>query len=115
MHDIGLAPSAYTAPTIILFRKDLLPAVRGTEKQGVWLNTPRNEPESVVRHKSHNFLNNVRGRLEVPSLKELEGLFVTVEGLVAEGVTSNIFWVKNGELFTPAIETGICRERRVRL
>ena len=52
-------------------------------------------------------LNNVRGRLELPSLKEMEGLFVTEEGFVAEGVTSNIFWVKDGVLFTPAIETGI--------
>ena len=60
-----------------------------------------------MRHKSHNFLNNVRGRLELPSLKELEGLFLTEEGYVAEGVTSNVFWMKDGTLFTPSIETGI--------
>lgn len=107
VHDIGLAPAAYSAPNVILFRKQLPPTVRGTEKRGVWLNTRRNEPESAVRHKSHNFLNNVRGRLEVPSLRELEGLFITAAGFVAEGVTSNVFWVKDGELFTPAIETGI--------
>lgn len=107
VHDIGLAPSVYPVPNVILFRKDLVPTVRGTEKMGVWLETPRNRPESVVRHKSHNFLNNVRGRLELPSLKELEGLFLTADGFVAEGVTSNVFWIKGGELFTPAIETGI--------
>ncbi len=107
VHDIGLAPSTYPAPNVILFRKDLQPAVRGTEKKAVWLDTPRNRPESAIRHKSHNFLNNVRGRLELPSLKEVEGLFVTEEGSVAEGVTSNLFWVKGGKLFTPAVETGI--------
>ncbi|MBO0602866.1 aminodeoxychorismate lyase [Sporosarcina sp. E16_3] len=107
VHDIGLAPSSYASPNVILFRKELAPAVRGTEKRAVWLETTRNKPESTVRHKSHNFLNNVRGRLELPSLKELEGLFVTAENFVAEGVTSNIFWVKNGVLFTPAVETGI--------
>ena len=107
VHDIGLAPSSYQSPNVILFRKDL-PAIRsGTEKSGVWLETPRNRPESAVRHKSHNFLNNVRGRLELPSLRDHEGLFVTEEGFVAEGVTSNVFWMKGGELFTPAIETGI--------
>ena len=37
----------------------------------------------------------------------MEGLFVTKDGFVAEGVTSNVFWMKDGELFTPAIETGI--------
>ncbi|MFC5590876.1 aminodeoxychorismate lyase [Sporosarcina soli] len=107
VHDIGLAPSTYASPTVIVFRKELPPTVRGTEKKAVWLETPRNRPESVVRHKSHNFLNNVRGRLELPSLKELEGIFLTEAGFVAEGVTSNVFWVEDGTLFTPAIETGI--------
>lgn len=107
VHDIGLAPDSYPTPNVILFRKDLPVTVRGVEKKGVWLETMRNDPESMVRHKSHNFLNNVRGRLELPSLKEMEGLFVTKEGFVAEGVTSNVFWVKDGKLFTPAIETGI--------
>ena len=107
VHDIGLAPSAYIAPNVILFRKELAQTVHGTEKKAVWLETPRNRPESVVRHKSHNFLNNVRGRLELPSLKELEGLFLTEEGYVAEGVTSNVFWMNEGTLFTPSIETGI--------
>jgi 4-amino-4-deoxychorismate lyase len=107
VHDIGLAPSSYASPNVILFRKELASIVRGTEKKAVWLGTPRDKPESAVRHKSHNFLNNVRGRLELPSLKELEGLFVTKEGFVAEGVTSNVFWMKDGVLCTPAIETGI--------
>lgn len=107
VHDIGLAPSTYETPNVILFRKALSPVVPGTEKVGVWLQTTRNLPESVVRHKSHNYLNNVRGRLELPSLKNHEGLFVSADGFVAEGVTSNVFWIKDGELFTPAIETGI--------
>ena len=107
VHDIGLAPSAYESPNVILFRKALPPSIRGTEKEAVWLETPRNRPESAVRHKSHNFLNNVRGRLELPSLKELEGLFVTEDGYVAEGITSNVFWMKGEILYTPDIGTGI--------
>ncbi|WP_203248990.1 aminodeoxychorismate lyase [Sporosarcina beigongshangi] len=107
VHDIGLAPSMYATPNVILFRKELALAVPGMVKRAVWLDTPRNLPESTVRHKSHNFLNNVRGRLELPSLKDVEGLFVTSEGFVAEGVTSNVFWLRDGELFTPAIKTGI--------
>lgn len=106
-HEIGLSPSRYDSPTVILFRKELPPVVRGTEKKGLWLETPRNLPESNVRHKSHNYMNNVRGRLELPSLKEKEGIFLTAEGHVAEGITSNVFWVKDGALFTPSIETGI--------
>lgn len=107
VHDIGLAPSSYTEPTIILFRKELPATIAGAEKRGIWLDTTRNNPESAVRHKSHNFLNNVRGRLELPSLIEHEGLFLNKDGYVAEGVTSNVFWIKDGELFTPAVDTGI--------
>ena len=107
VHDIGLAPASYQAPNVILFRKRLVPTFPSGERAAVWLETARNNPESSIRHKSHNYLNNVRGRLELPSLKEREGLFVTAEGYVAEGVTSNVFWLKNSVLFTPAIDTGI--------
>lgn len=107
VHDIGLAPAEYRTPTVILFRKELVQVPRGTEKSGVWLETARNLPESGIRHKSHNYLNNVRGRLELPSLKNQEGLFLTADGFVAEGITSNVFWMKGGTLYTPSIDTGI--------
>ncbi|MCG7346245.1 aminodeoxychorismate lyase [Sporosarcina sp. ACRSL] len=107
VHDIGLAPSEYRSPNVILFRKELALAPRGTEKKAVWLETERNLPESSVRHKSHNFLNNVRGRMELSSLKDLEGIFLTAHGHVAEGVTSNVFWVKDEALYTPSVDTGI--------
>ena len=106
-HEIGLAPSAYPTPNAILFRKDLPKVERGTEKTAVWLETRRNQPESSIRHKSHNFLNNVRGRMEVSSLRDTEGIFVTHSGHVAEGITSNVFWIKDETLYTPTIETGI--------
>jgi len=107
VHDIGLAPSVYEKPTIIVFRKSLPPLTRGKEKSAVWLETRRNTPESETRHKSHHYANNVRARLELPSLAEQEGFFLTVNGHVAEGITSNIFWASEGELFTPSLETGI--------
>ncbi|ATP38636.1 4-amino-4-deoxychorismate lyase [Solibacillus sp. R5-41] len=106
-HSIGLAPTEYVAPTVIVFRKPLQVAKRGTEKQAVWLKTPRNSPEQEIRYKSHHYGNNVRARLELPSLAEFEGFFTTNQGIVAEGITSNVFWVKGGILFTPSIETGI--------
>ena len=116
VHDIGLAPSAYESPNVILFRKDIalrLFVVQKRRRSG--LKRPRNRPESAVRHKSHNFLNNVRGRLELPSLKDMEGIFVTEEGFVAEGVTSNVFWVKDGVLYTPTLKQEFYQERHVHL
>lgn len=107
IHDIGLQPAHYKKPTVILYRKALHIAPRGTEKSAVWLDTVRNTPESGIRHKSHHYANNVHARFEVESLASCEGFFLTAEGFIAEGITSNIFWSMNGKLYTPSLETGI--------
>lgn len=107
VHPIGLAPSEYTEPTIILFRKELPKMVRGTEKEAVWLKTARNSPEQQTRYKSHHYGNNVRARLELTSLANEEGFFTDKNGVVAEGITSNIFWIKDGILYTPSTRLGI--------
>lgn len=107
VHDIGLAPIEYPSPTIIVFRKPLASAVRGKEKQARWLKTVRNTPEQAIRYKSHHYGNNVTARFELPNLVEYEGFFITEKGLVAEGITSNIFWAKDGILYTPSVDTGI--------
>lgn len=107
VHDIGLQPSHYEKPNVILFRKALPAITRGMEKNAVWLETVRNSPESANRHKSHHYANNIQARFEVESLATHEGFFLTSEGFIAEGITSNVFWVKDGKLFTPSLETGI--------
>ncbi|MGE7093914.1 aminodeoxychorismate lyase [Lysinibacillus sp. NPDC048646] len=106
-HGIGLQPTKYMEPNVIVFRKELLDTPRGKEKSAQWLVTRRNTPERGIRVKSHHYGNNVLGRFEMPSLAEQEGFFLTEAGYVAEGVTSNIFWVKNDILYTPSLETGI--------
>lgn len=106
-HNIGLQPTEYRQPNVIIFRKELQDTPRGTEKIAQWLTTTRNTPEQGVRVKSHHYGNNVLGRFEIPSLAKQEGFFLTEQGYVAEGVTSNVFWVKNDILYTPSLETGI--------
>ena len=51
--------------------------------------------------------NNIQARFEVESLATHEGIFLTAEGFVAEGITSNVFWVKDGKIYTPSLATGI--------
>ena len=60
-----------------------------------------------MRHKSFNFLNNVKARQEVTSLATEEGILLNADGFVTEGVTSNIFWVKDCVVYTPSRETGL--------
>lgn len=57
--------------------------------------------------KSNNFLNNILAWKDAHDRGAQEGVFLNVDGNVAEGTTSNIFLVKNKTVITPAVETGI--------
>ncbi|OES45163.1 aminodeoxychorismate lyase [Domibacillus iocasae] len=105
--EIGLQTEPYQNPNVIVFQKGLKAAGAMTEKQGVWLKTRRNRPEGEYRLKSHHYLNNIFGKREAGSDPSIEGLFLTEDGFVAEGVVSNVFWTKKRTLYTPALQTGI--------
>lgn len=102
---IGLQTESFTSPTIIVFIKPISEALP-KEKQAMLLKTPRNTPEGAERLKSHHYLNNIIGKREVPDSNH-EGIFLTKDGHIAEGVVSNIFWVKDGEVYTSSVSTGI--------
>lgn len=107
-HKIGLAPTSYEKPNVIVFRKALPKTSPSLEKTAVILQTVRNTPEvNNTRFKSHHYGNNVFARFELPSLASQEGIFLTQEGFVAEGITSNVFWVKDKTIYTPSLQTGI--------
>ncbi len=101
---IGLQTEVYSSPNVIVFIKPMPSLVH--KKKAVFLNTPRNTPEGAERLKSHHYLNNIIGKREVISA-DTEGIFLTNNGYVAEGVVSNIFWVKENKVYTPSLQTGI--------
>jgi 4-amino-4-deoxychorismate lyase len=105
--EIGLQTESYTKPNIIIFSKPLSPAGEMAEKKTVLLNIKRNTPEGAERLKSHHYLNNVLAKREVGNELNKEGIFLTEEGYLSEGIVSNIFWFKEGILYTPDIATGI--------
>lgn len=105
--EVGLQTEPYTSPSVIIFVKPLPVSNTITKKTGVILQLSRNTPEGTLRLKSHHYLNSILGKREVGDDSKKEGLFLTKEGYVAEGVVSNIFFVKRGVLYTPAVETGI--------
>lgn len=105
--EIGLQTAPYQHPNIIVFQKQLAAAGPMAEKRGIWLKTRRNRPEGESRLKSHHYLNNIFGKREAGSDPSIEGIFLTEDGFVAEGVVSNVFWTKERTLYTPALQTGI--------
>ncbi|MFD1707786.1 aminodeoxychorismate lyase [Siminovitchia sediminis] len=105
--NIGLQTDTYTDPTFILFQKELPDADQLREKEAVILTLRRNTPESGFRLKSHHFFNNAAAKREIGPGAEKEGIFLSQDGYLAEGITSNLFWVNGGVLYTPSLETGI--------
>lgn len=104
--DLGLTVQPYEKSTIIFFMKDIQIPENQT-KEAVFLKLRRNLPEGKYRIKSHHFLNNMLAKREIGLNPNMEGFFLTHDGYVAEGIVSNIFWVKENSVFTPSIETGI--------
>ncbi|ABO65455.1 4-amino-4-deoxychorismate lyase [Geobacillus thermodenitrificans] len=105
--DLGLSTEQYLRPTIIVYMKPLPPAAPQEGKEGVVLTTTRNSPEGDQRLKSHHYLNNMIGKWELGNRPHAEGIFLNREGAVAEGIVSNIFWIKGGVVYTPAPSVGI--------
>jgi len=105
---VGLTGTGYERPSLFIFAKPVVPLSEPpTPKRLQTLSIPRQTPEGQVRFKSHNFLNNALGKLEAGPDPSVEGLFLTREGYLCEGVVSNLFWVRDGKLFTPSPETGL--------
>ncbi|WJE52891.1 aminodeoxychorismate lyase [Bacillus cereus] len=105
--EIGLQTGVYQEPSVIVFIKPLSVPGKVLEKEGVILKQKRNTPEGAFRLKSHHYLNNILGKREIGNVVNKEGIFLTEAGHIAEGVVSNLFFVKEGVLYTPSLETGI--------
>jgi 4-amino-4-deoxychorismate lyase len=104
---LGLQTEPYQSPTEIIYMKPMPALVSGTSKKLTSLKTRRNTPEGDYRLKSHHFMNNYLGKKEAGASSEVEGLFLSQDSYVAEGVVSNVFWVKEQTVYTPSVNTGI--------
>jgi branched-chain amino acid aminotransferase/4-amino-4-deoxychorismate lyase len=108
----ALGPSGKTCatPTLVIYAKPLaLPAdaVYENGRDLLILQTRRNSPETPVRVKSLNYLNSLLAYAELEARGGGEGIQLTQDGWIAEGAVSNLFFVVDGELWTPSLDTGI--------
>jgi 4-amino-4-deoxychorismate lyase len=110
---LGLPLSTYQSPTEIIYLKALPPRDEQVYAQGKalqLLKLPRNTPEGLYRLKSFHYMNNILAKRELqtyPWAVQAEGLMLTEEGYIAEGIVSNICLIKNGIVYTPSLDTGI--------
>lgn len=106
---LGLSVAPYKRPNWFVHVKPLplLPDELYEKGKGITiLKTIRNTPETPVRLKSFHYANNVLGKKELGANPN-EGIFLTADGFLAEGIVSNLFWIIQGRLFTPSLDTGI--------
>jgi 4-amino-4-deoxychorismate lyase len=110
---LGLTDGPYERPNTLLMVKPLPPLGERLYREGRELRilrTPRGTPETRVRLKSLHYMTNVLAKRELAesgASAGAEGMMLTREGWLAEGIVSNLFFVKDGVVRTPAVETGI--------
>ncbi len=113
--ELGLRTAPYEQPNAIVLVKPLPrmdEQLYRTGRELRLLETRRNTPETRVRMKSLHYMNNVVAKRELAassgsSPAGAEGLMLTREGWLAEGIVSNVFFAKDGVIRTPSLDTGI--------
>lgn len=109
---LGLPSGVYTEPNVIIYAKSLPTASIRPTKSLRKLHTVRNTPEGDIRLKSLHYMNSILGKRELllyadEPAASVEGLMLTAEGHLAEGIVSNVFFIKEDILYTPSVDTGI--------
>ncbi|GGG87846.1 aminodeoxychorismate lyase [Paenibacillus radicis (ex Gao et al. 2016)] len=111
--ELGLQTGDYERPSELLLMKALPPVSEALYRSGKelrLLSTARNTPEGAVRLKSLHYMNNMIAKRELAAsgaAANAEGLMLTADGKLAEGIVSNLFYAKNGKVYTPSVDTGI--------
>ncbi|NIK72159.1 MULTISPECIES: aminodeoxychorismate lyase [unclassified Paenibacillus] len=111
--ELGLPPGDYEQPTEFMLVKALPPHSESLYSEGKelrLLNTARNTPEGTIRLKSLHYMNNIIAKRELlasDASPSAEGLMLSHEGLLAEGIVSNVFFVQEDTIYTPSTDIGI--------
>jgi branched-chain amino acid aminotransferase len=108
---VGLDPALCKEPTFVVIAERFNEYPEHLYREGVKLviaKTRRNLAGAVnPKIKSLNFLNNIFAKMEAKERGAYEAIMLNAEGVLAEGTVSNIFFVKDNLLCTPAAEVGV--------
>jgi branched-chain amino acid aminotransferase len=107
---LGLDPTVCPTPTLALLlhpKRD----VERYQREGISIGITkirRNHPDTLdPQIKSNNSLNTILAKMEGDKMGVFEAVLLNLDGYLTEGTTSNIFFAKRGELFTPALSCGL--------
>ncbi len=109
----GYLPSSDSRPTIAIVLKPLPEPVAMAD---LWVSNWRKPPLNAlpVQAKITSAANSILARMEAADNACGEALQLSLDGFLAEGASSNIFWVTGGVLYTPSLDApalnGIIRQ-----
>jgi branched-subunit amino acid aminotransferase/4-amino-4-deoxychorismate lyase len=105
----GYSPKDAGDPTVVM---SLHPAPEGMDSGSVrWKlitssrRLPANEP--LAQFKTCNKLPQILARAEADAAGADEALLLNTDGFVAEGASSNVFWIEHGKVCTPPLTSGV--------
>ncbi|MBW6509035.1 MAG: aminotransferase class IV [Desulfuromonadales bacterium] len=108
---IGFLRDMESALTCLIIGKEFKGIDEPLYQQGVPLTvaqTRRNAPEAInPKIKSISNLNSLLGKLEARAAGAIEVIMLNSRGHLCEGSASNLFWVRDGWVFTPDVSTGL--------
>jgi len=107
----GLAADEKVSAEVIVSAESVPEGLDEVRRKGVRLTVVKgiriDSASSLVHHKTLNYLPGVLGLMEVKERGADEGLLLNHAGNVTEGITSNLFIVRDGMIRTPPISAGI--------
>lgn len=106
----GLAYPADPKPTLVITARPFTPYPAELYRRGmkaIILPQRRNEFAATAAVKSLNYLEGIIGKNQAESAGANEGIFLNTQGFLSEACTSNVFWIKDGELHTPSLDCGL--------
>ena len=109
--EIGLDPALCPRSTVVIMTKPLHPSPSILSRDGVSLTvatTRRNLPAALSPHiKSTNFLNNILAKRESIAAGTFDSLLLNWKDELTECTISNLFFISQGTVHTPALDCGI--------
>ena len=109
--DIGLDPALCSSPTVVVMAKPLVPPASHLYEMGVNVivaSTRRNLPSALSPQiKTTNFLNNIQAKREAIAAGAFDSILLNWEQHLTECTISNLFFVTDNTLRTPALACGL--------
>ena len=121
--EINIDPSTCYSPNIIIIVRETDAYPESSYEKGLHValvSIKRNSRDSLNPNvKTGNYLNNVLAKVEANKLGAQDAIMVNPWGYLTEGTTSNLFFVREGHIFTPSLDcgllSGITREMVIQL